>query len=356
MKINKTCGNFFNRPMTGNLSIPIINKDLNENLKMFVNKKYKSHSNDSKNNLQRGNYILYLNNVNKKKKKSYCLKQYLRKNNEDSKDIFSRKLNFIKTRNLITENDIINNQEDEKKENEEKEEKEIESKKQNSENIILNSEKKKDKYIPTNLFKNINSIKNQTKINLIKLKNNKNLKVETIFSSDIFFQKPSNKKKEGTKRNYFREKSQSMTSDIFNRQNPISEYEYQKSSEKSILRNSINPQKFLSNTENNNSYFEEKKQNYPSLITSSNSFFNILVPNKISNCLQKDSIKIYNRTNNISQYNDLMVMNKKYCKQYQKSFKLNERTFYKTNQMCSEYLENYNKGRNLYRTFFRANS
>jgi hypothetical protein len=355
--MNKTTDKIFNRPMTGNLSIPILNKSPQQFLK-----KIRSYSNENTKN-KNGNYILTLNNndIKKVQKGTNFQKQYKRRTKEELKEIFSRKLNFNK-KNLVLDNNIIENNIDEEINYKTKELKKIKSEKfkkiKNQEliNQMNKTEYKNDKYLPTNLMYHIKNLKKETIKNKIQINNltEKNSKIESNYSSDIFFLKPFNEKKEGKKKNFFRKKNElMMSSDIFNRQNPISTYEYKKSGEKQLITIS-NKKTFNSNTENN-SFFQEIKQNIPSSITSSNSFFNILSPDKKNEFYHNQSIKIYFKPTNISQYYDSVKISKKYSKPYQKAYSENKKIFHKTNNMCSEYLNNYNSGKDLYKKPFESN-
>ena len=355
--MNKTTNHIFNRPMSGNLSIPILSKSPQQFLKQI-----RINSNENNKN-KKGNYILSLNNDNIKniQKGTNFQKQYKRRTKEELKQIFLRKINFNK-KNLILDNDIIENNLDEEMKNKKKELKKIQSEKfkkiKNQEliNKMNKTEYNKDKYLPTNLIYHIKNLKQETIKNKIQLNNitEKNSKIESNYSSDIFFLKPLNEKKEGKKKNYFRKKNElMMSSDIFNRQNPISTYEYKKSGEKQLITIS-NKKLFNSNTENN-SFFQELKQNIPSSITSSNSFYNILSPDKKNEFYHNQSVKIYFKPSNISQYYDSVKISKKYSKPYQRAYSENENIFHKTNNMCSEYLNNYNSGKDLYKKPFESN-
>ena len=354
--MNKTSSHIFNRPMTGNLSIPILNKSPQQLLK-----KIRSYSNENTIN-KKGNYILTTNNdIKKIQKGTNFPKQYKRRTKKELKEIFSRKLNINKE-NLVLDYNIIENNIDNDIKNKKKELKKKKSeyiqkiKNQDLINQMNKTEYKKDKYLPTNLMYHIKNLKKETIRNKIQLNNitEKNLKTESIYSSDIFFLKPFNEKKEGKKKNFFRKKNElMMSSDIFNRQNPISAYEYKKSGEKQLI-NIPNKIKFNSNTENN-SFFQEIKQNNPSSITASNSFFNILSPDKKNEFYHNKSVKIYFKPSNISQYYDSIKISKKYSKPYQKAYSENENTFHKTNNIFSEYLNNYNSGKDLYKKPFQSN-
>ena len=102
---NNTNNKFLKRPKTGNLSIPILSKIPDDFLK-----KIRSFSNDNKKKIKNNNFTLNnSNNFKKIEKGTNFRKHFKRRNKEELKEIFSRKLHFNKGIGLLTDNNMIKN-------------------------------------------------------------------------------------------------------------------------------------------------------------------------------------------------------------------------------------------------------
>ena len=187
-----------------------------------------------------------------------------------------------------------------------------------------------------------------------KLINYKEIKAKAS-ESDIFMQKEIKDSRE-INYNSFRERKSNNNyyneSDIFNRKKDLNDFEKKKTGEKFLFKSELAKNK-ISNIADSNSDWEAKKS---LLITSKNlpsTKYNIISPRLINHIPIKSDIIKYNKTKGIDEFIDLTrVTSSNPNLDYVKVIKENPYAFRKVREMCNDYYESYNPGKNILRKPF----
>ena len=245
----------------------------------------------------------------------------------------------------------------------------------NLENINKNIEEKKhtihtenDRYLPKNYIYYLKCVKNQSFFNNIILEkikkhaplqkhiNYNEIKKQSL-KSNIINENSYNKELNNKNKEKYKKSNIYLESDIFNinKIEHLNDFQEKKIGEKFLFNSPLTKSK-LSNFAESNSNWEDKKLNVLKSINKSSVTYNILSPSSKNNYLNNQNVKLFNKTKGINEFEDLTrITSPNYNYEYQKKLNNNKFCFRKVKEVCSDYIESYSQGKDIFKNIFPKN-
>ena len=175
--------------------------------------------------------------------------------------------------------------------------------------------------------------------------------------SNIINENSYNKELNNKNKEKYKKSNIYLESDIFNinKIEHLNDFQEKKIGEKFLFNSPLTKSK-LSNFAESNSNWEDKKLNVLKSINKSSVTYNILSPSSKNNYLNNQNVKLFNKTKGINEFEDLTrITSPNYNYEYQKKLNNNKFCFRKVKEVCSDYIESYSQGKDIFKNIFPKN-